>query len=227
MASVQPTYLANVDFINERMKDKGLSRNKLVEKAPTTHATLRAILDEGKRAYLATYAKLANPHALDVEEVSLLYIDDDPSHVSGSQPVIPRGAALDVKLEKDATTFDETTVGQIVAAIMKEAGLKSVVIVNIILNSVTLRLSVSEEEIPALLIAFRAGKLDHLKITAITIRSPKRANKPGTIKKKFPDVASFRRSIEELFATEEPADGGSTESIDNADGSLTLRRKLT
>jgi len=168
MASVERAYAANIGFIDHRMAKLGFSRNHIVEKAPTTHATLRSILDNGGRAILATYRKIAK--VLEVDDVSQLYINDNSCPDIDPKDVPSQGLPIDVELDKDADTFDETQVSQIVAAIMKEAATeKSLIVINIILNSVTIRLSVAKEDIATLFATFATGALDDLQVIALSI----------------------------------------------------------
>jgi hypothetical protein len=160
MTSVKPTYPANVDFIVQRMKDKGFSRNKLVQKAPTTHATLRSILDKGGRAFLATYEKLANPHALDVKELSQLYIDDDSPSAPIPSDESDRTEA-ELFSEEVYSTFDETDDLELLLKMIAKVirARRPIKVISIVISSLRLRLSFDSDDIPELLLAFLRGDL--------------------------------------------------------------------
>jgi hypothetical protein len=188
MSVVERSYPANVEAITDRMHFRGLSLEALSKNAPVSLKTLKRLLKERRRAFIATYKKLANPRALNVKDVSTLYIIDDDSQ---SDPMVkdapidpmPDDSAdrVDAELFSDDvdTGFDETDdLGSVLkdleSAIRARRPIKVIVIV---VESLTLRLSFDADDLPGLLLAFMKGELGrlaydvsyHLSIDRITI----------------------------------------------------------
>jgi hypothetical protein len=170
MSIIESSYLARVDVITARMKELGLSLTKLADTAPTTMKTLKRILEQGRKAHLDTYRKLANARALDVKDVSTLYIDPNSSQQTDVAEI---GNSTDIVLDEDRDEFDETLAEEIAAAIAKVVGAKMPFrLIAIILNSVTLRIEIASDDLAGVLLAFVRADLDQFKVIGIKFRLP-------------------------------------------------------
>jgi transcriptional regulator with XRE-family HTH domain len=173
VVSGEHSHTPRPDVIARLMRERGLTREKLADKAPVAINTLRSVL-AGKPAVMATLKKIAR--VLEVSPAEI--IDSDPQGLdmremqAGTIGGKERRKA-GVQIARAFTSFDETTeLPALIEAIRKEIDAKhTIYIIAIAPGRVVITLELDAEDAQKLEEAFRQGRLKAMGVTRVFLDS--------------------------------------------------------